>query len=50
MTGTLRCPRACSKLSVFLPHKVEHEQGKARFDMATKMLHVTLRIIREDPF
>lgn len=38
------------KLSIHLPHKVDGERGKAMWDAAKKVLLVTLRILREDPF
>jgi hypothetical protein len=39
-----------SKLALPLPHKVDGERGKAHWDKAKKVLSVTLRIIRDDPF
>lgn len=48
------CPLAsslpCSKLSIHLPHKVDGERGKAKWDSTKKVLSITLRIIREEPF
>ncbi|KXZ54824.1 hypothetical protein GPECTOR_4g895 [Gonium pectorale] len=38
------------KLSIHLPHKVDGERGKAKWDPAKKTLSVTLRIIRDEPF
>ncbi|KAG2490866.1 hypothetical protein HYH03_010784 [Edaphochlamys debaryana] len=38
------------KLSIHLPHKVDGERGKAKWDSAKKVLAITLRIIRDDPF
>jgi hypothetical protein len=35
---------------VYLPHKVNDEKGKAKWDKAKKALFITLPIIREDPF
>lgn len=42
--------RGCSKLRVHLPHKVDADHGRARWDAAKKTLAVTLPILREDPF
>ncbi|PNW80932.1 hypothetical protein CHLRE_07g335800v5 [Chlamydomonas reinhardtii] len=38
------------KLSIHLPHKVDGERGKAKWDSTKKVLSITLRIIREEPF
>ncbi|GLC41616.1 hypothetical protein PLESTB_000696100 [Pleodorina starrii] len=38
------------KLSIHLPHKVDGERGKAKWDASKKVLSITLRIVREDPF
>ncbi|GIL55027.1 hypothetical protein Vafri_10693 [Volvox africanus] len=37
------------KLSIHLPHKVDGERGKAKWDASKKVLSVTLRIVREEP-
>ncbi len=39
-----------SKLSIYLPHKVDEDKGKAKWDGGKKVLLVTLPIVREDPF
>lgn len=36
------------KLSIYLPHKVNSEKGKARWDAAKKVLAVSLPIIRDE--
>ena len=36
------------RLAVYLPHKVDAERGKAKWDAAKKTLSVTLPIIRDD--
>jgi hypothetical protein len=38
----------CSKLSTHLPHKVDHERGKAKWDSSKKQLRVVLPIIKDD--
>lgn len=35
------------KLSTYLPHKVNHDMGKAKWDSAKQELSVTLPIVRE---
>lgn len=41
---------SCSKLSMYLPHKVDEDKGKAKWDKDKKVLSVTLPIIRDDEF
>lgn len=43
-------PTACSYLRLHLPHKVQSERGRAKWDAKKKILSVALPIIREDPF
>lgn len=38
------------KLSIYLPHKVNSDKGKAKWDSTKNVLLVTLPIIRDDPF
>mmetsp|Transcript_33443 Transcript_33443/g.99571 ORF Transcript_33443/g.99571 Transcript_33443/m.99571 type:complete len:84 (-) Transcript_33443:266-517(-) len=38
------------KLSVYLPHNVDSDKGKAKFCAKSQVLSVTLPIVREDPF
>uniref|UniRef100_A0A7S0WQ44 PIH1D1/2/3 CS-like domain-containing protein n=1 Tax=Chlamydomonas leiostraca TaxID=1034604 RepID=A0A7S0WQ44_9CHLO len=38
------------KLSIYLPHKVDEDKGKAKWDKDKRVLSVTLPIIREDEF
>ncbi|GMH40539.1 hypothetical protein BSKO_08443 [Bryopsis sp. KO-2023] len=45
-TMTLRSP--LYKLSIYLPHKVLHEKGKAKWDGGKQQLSVALPVIRED--
>ena len=40
----------CSKLSVYLPHRVNEDKGKAAWDGKKEILSISLPIIREDPF
>ncbi|PNH07605.1 hypothetical protein TSOC_005946 [Tetrabaena socialis] len=47
---TLKLSSPRYKLSIHLPHKVDGERGKAKWDAGKKVLSVTLRILREDPF
>eukprot|EP00955_Chlamydomonas_euryale_P045952 353284-Chlamydomonas_euryale.AAC.7 len=44
------CGRPRSKLSVYLPHNVDSDKGKAKFCAKSQVLSVTLPIVREDPF
>lgn len=56
--GTARLPRLLlprllgppivSKLSLFLPHPVDSDEGKAQFDSDKDTLSVTLPIVRDD--
>jgi len=36
------------KLYLHLPHKVEHEKGKAKFDSDKSLLDLTLPVLRDD--
>lgn len=38
------------KLSIYLPHKVDGEKGKAKWDGKAKVLSISVPIIREDAF
>lgn len=41
---------ARSKLSIYLPHKVFEDKGKAKWDSKAHVLSVTLPINRDDVF
>lgn len=38
------------RLSTYLPHKVDHERGEARWDSRAEVLSVSLPIVREELF
>lgn len=38
----------CSKLSTYLPHKVDEVRSRAEWDSRTHKLKITMRIVRED--
>ncbi|KAG1678868.1 hypothetical protein FOA52_003536 [Chlamydomonas sp. UWO 241] len=38
------------RLSVYLPHRVNEDKGKAAWDAKAQVLRVTMPIVREDPF
>lgn len=44
----LRLNSPIYKLSMYLPHKVDSDKGKAKWDKDKKALSVTLPIIRDD--
>jgi PIH1 CS-like domain len=44
------CTCDCSRLSTYLPHKVDDEQSTAQWDRASRTLKIMLKIVREDPF
>jgi PIH1 CS-like domain len=44
---TLCSSHYCSKLSLFLPHKVDAQKAKAKFDVNRRVLDVTMPIIRD---
>ena len=44
----LRASSPNYRLNVYLPHPVDHNEGKARFDAAREMLVIDLPILRDD--
>ena len=36
------------RLAIYLPHKVDHEKGSAKWDSKTEALSISLPILRED--